>query len=294
LQLAGGAIKQVIRPTGLLDPQVEVRPLANQIDDLMEEVRRCAEKKERVLVTTLTKKTSEDLSEYLQNLGIRVKYLHSDIDAIERVEILRGLRKADFDCLIGINLLREGLDLPEVSLVAILDADKEGFLRSETALIQTAGRAARHINGRVLMYADHITDSMKRMIDTTSLRREKQLLYNHEHHITPRGIEKSIQDSLAIQKDAEDIEQQVVRESGVEYDVHKVIEELEQEMVEAAGRLEFERAALLRDQLHELRASQKGGADVERPAKERLIYSQPRRGRNRYGMKPERKGGKAT
>lgn len=245
--------KQVIRPTGLLDPEVEVRPLKGQIDDVMEEIRRCAEEGERVLVTTLTKKTAEDLSEYLRKLDLRVKYIHSEIDAIERVEILRGLRKADFDCLVGINLLREGLDLPEVSLVAILDADKEGFLRSETSLIQTAGRAARHVRGRVIMYADHNTDSMQRMMDITRARREKQMAYNAAHHITPRGIQKAIQDSLAIIKQAEETESMVVREAGVDYNVQEVLAQMEREMLEAADALEFERAALLRDQIHELR-----------------------------------------
>lgn len=245
--------RQVIRPTGLLDPEVEVRPLKGQIDDVIEEIRQRAERHERVLVTTLTKKTAEDLSEYLAKLELRVKYIHSEIDAIERVEILRGLRKADFDCLVGINLLREGLDLPEVSLVAILDADKEGFLRSETSLIQTAGRAARHISGRVIMYADQITDSMRRMLDVTRTRREHQIAYNKENNITPRGIQKAIQDSLAVLKQAEEAETMVVREAGVDYNVQEVLAQMEREMLEAADALEFERAALLRDQIHELR-----------------------------------------
>ena len=273
-ETAGTPVIQVIRPTGILDPPVEVRPLKNQIDDLIEEVRRRAEKKERVLVTTLTKKTAEDLSEYLKNLGLRVKYLHSEIDAIERVEILRGLRRSDFDCLIGINLLREGLDLPEVSLVAVLDADKEGFLRSGTALIQTAGRAARNINGEVILYADQVTDSMKMMMEKTRQRREKQSAYNEEHHITPRSIEKSIQESLAEQKEAEEVEMQVVREAGVEYDVQKVLGELEREMMEAAEALEFERAAILRDQIYELKASQKaGGTPAAQKAGQETTYT---------------------
>ena len=273
-ELSGNSILQVIRPTGILDPPVEVRPLKNQIDDLIEEVRRRAERKERVLVTTLTKKTAEDLSEYLKNLGLRVKYLHSEIDAIERVEILRGLRRSDFDCLIGINLLREGLDLPEVSLVAVLDADKEGFLRSGTALIQTAGRAARNINGEVILYADQITDSMKIMMDTTRQRREKQSVYNREHNITPRSIEKSIQESLAEQHEAEEVEMQVVREAGVEYDVVKVLGELEREMMEAADALEFERAAILRDQIYELKASQKmAGKPAAQSAGQNTTYT---------------------
>jgi excinuclease ABC subunit B len=281
-QVSGTPIVQVIRPTGIIDPPVEVRPLKGQIDDVMEEIRARAARNERVLVTTLTKKTSEDLSEYLHSLGLRVKYLHSEIDAIQRVEILRQLRKAEFDCLIGINLLREGLDLPEVSLVAILDADKEGFLRSETSLIQTAGRAARHVDGRVIMYADQITDSMKRMIDVTNARRARQLAYNTEHHITPRTIHKAIQDSLAILKEAEQEEELVVREAGVDYDVQRVIADLEREMVEAAEALEYERAAMLRDQLHELRESkrrQTPGAEGEARPGVRYVISQ--RGRKR-------------
>ncbi len=266
-EMAGEPVTQVIRPTGILDPVVEVRPLEHQIDDLVEEVRQCAERNERVLVTTLTKRTAEDLSDYLQQLKVRVRYLHSDIDAIERVEILRQLRKADFDCLIGINLLREGLDLPEVSLVAILDADKEGFLRSETSLIQTAGRAARHIAGRVLMYADHITDSMQRMMTVTRQRRSVQEAYNQAHGITPQRILKEIQETLYREVDeTRALDDAVVRESGTDVDVHAVIHELEREMVEAAEALEFERAAILRDQLYELRQSVDGTKKTDRPA----------------------------
>jgi len=267
--IAGEPIRQVIRPTGILDPVVEVRPLADQVDDLVEEIRQCAERQERVLVTTLTKRTAEDLSEYLERLEIRVRYLHSDIDAIERVEILRQLRKAEFDCLIGINLLREGLDLPEVSLVAILDADKEGFLRSETSLIQTAGRAARHINGRVIMYADVVTDSMQRMLDVTRRRREIQEQYNREHGITPQQIKKLVQESLATPREdvEQEVDQAVLRESGEPYDVHAVIQDMEKEMVEAAEALEFERAALLRDQIRELREAAGGGSGAaKKPA----------------------------
>jgi excinuclease ABC subunit B len=252
-QVAPPAIPQLIRPTGLVDPPIIVRPLANQIDDVMEEIRAHAERKERVLVTTLTKRTAEDLAEYLRSMGIRARYLHADIQTIERVEILRSLRKADFDCLIGINLLREGLDLPEVALVAILDADKEGFLRSETSLVQTAGRAARHLNGKVILYADHITDSMRRMIDITGKRREAQLDYNRRHHITPVSVQKGIQESLAIEHKGREIEDLVARESGTEYDVHATLRDMEAEMLEAAEALEFERAALLRDQINELR-----------------------------------------
>ncbi|NCC50366.1 MAG: excinuclease ABC subunit UvrB [Spartobacteria bacterium] len=250
---AGAPIEQVIRPTGIIDPPIEVRPPEGQIDDLIEEVRRRAEAKERVLITTLTKRTAEDLAAYLNEAGLNVQYLHSEIDAIERVEILRGLRKAEFDCLIGINLLREGLDLPEVSLVAILDADKEGFLRSETSLIQTAGRAARHIEGKVIMYAASVTNSMQRMLDVTDLRRKKQIEYNQTHGITPKSISKSIQEGLVLKQQAAVIEESVVRESGVEYSVSELIAELERDMLQAAEALEFERAASLRDQLFELK-----------------------------------------
>ncbi len=256
LEHSGKTVEQVIRPTGIVDPPVEVRPLKGQIDDVMEEIRSRAERGERTLVTTLTKRTSEDLTDYLKKVGLRVEYLHSEVDAIERVEILRGLRKAEFDCLIGINLLREGLDLPEVSLVAILDADKEGFLRSETALIQTAGRAARHTDGKVIMYADRMTGSMRRMIDITDRRRKKQTAYNTEHGLTPQAIQSRIQDSLGhLKKDAEELEESIVRETGEDYDINQTIREIEQEMIEASGKLEFERAALLRDQLYELKAS---------------------------------------
>ena len=252
-EYAGESVRQVIRPTGILDPEVEVRPLGNQIDDLIEEVRQCAEKNERVLVTTLTKRTAEDLSDYLLQLKMKVRYLHSDIDAIERVEILRQLRRADFDCLIGINLLREGLDLPEVALVAILDADKEGFLRSETSLIQTAGRAARHTAGRVILYADRLTDSIQRMMAVTGERRTVQRAYNETHGIVPQSIRKSIQDGLAIvQQETAALDQAVLKETGEDYDVHTVMQDIEREMLEAAEHLEFERAAILRDQLREL------------------------------------------
>jgi len=249
----GTPIEQIIRPTGIIDPPVDVRPLTGQIDDVMEEIRACAERGERTLVTTLTKVTSEDLTDYLKKVGLRVQYLHSDIGALERVDILRELRKGDFDCLIGINLLREGLDLPEVSLVAILDADKEGFLRSETSLIQTAGRAARHLDGRVILYADRVTDSMRRMMELTDHRRVKQLAHNKEHGITPHSIQKEIAESL--KQEAEEAEELVVRETGEPYNVNQVIHEMEQEMLEAAEKLEFERAALLRDELYELKSS---------------------------------------
>ena len=270
-QVGGTPVQQLIRPTGLLDPPVEVRPLGTQVDDLTEEIRARAERNERTLVTTLTKKTAEDLSTYLLNIGLRVKYLHSDIDTMERVQILRGLRAAEFDCLIGINLLREGLDLPEVTLVAVLDADKEGFLRSETALIQTAGRAARNVDGLVILYADKITDSMRGMMGKCQARREKQAAYNKEHGITPRTIQKNILESIKQQKkEAQDIEESVITGTGADYNTVELLAELEKEMIEAAEALEFERAALLRDQIHELKAAQKsagekGGAGEQKP-----------------------------
>lgn len=253
-------VPQIIRPTGLLDPDVTVHPLKGQIDDLIEEVRTRAERHERVLVTTLTKKTAEDLSDYLSEAGLRVTYLHSDIDAIERVEVLRGLRKGEVDCLVGINLLREGLDLPEVSLVAILDADKEGFLRSETALIQTAGRAARHVTGRVIMYADRVTDSMRRALAVMEDRRRLQGAYNQQHAITPRSIQKSIQENLVLRQEGATIERRVLNAEDEEFDIHEAIQDIEREMLEAADALEFERAALLRDQLFELKNALKPAA----------------------------------
>jgi len=253
LEVAPEPVRQIIRPTGLLDPPVEVRPLARQIDDLMEEIRAHAERKDRTLVTTLTKRTAEDLAQYLRNVGLRVEYLHSEIDAIERVDVLRRLRLGDFDCLVGINLLREGLDLPEVALVAILDADKEGFLRSDTSLIQVAGRTARHENGKVILYADTITDSMKRMMDVTAERREKQMEYNRLYGITPRSIRKEIRDGLVSLDASRRITRSVVKETGVDYDVFAAIDQIEKEMLDAAEALEFERAAVLRDELMELK-----------------------------------------
>jgi len=277
--LGGKPIRQVIRPTGILDPIVEVRPLGGQVDDLIEEVRQCAERKERVLVTTLTKKTAEDLSAYLQNIGIRSKYLHSDITALDRVAILRSLRKAEFDCLIGINLLREGLDLPEVSLVAVLDADKEGFLRSETSLIQTAGRAARHLEGRVILYADRVTNSMKRMIDLTQERRRIQEAYNLANGITPTQIKTAIRESLSQDKKSREVEEYIVREAGEDYDVVRVIAEMEREMAEAADALEYERAALLRDQIFELKKAENPFKGSEPQRKRKPIKYRPGKGR---------------
>ncbi len=259
--------EQIIRPTGLVDPPVTVKPLKGQIDDLIEECRKRAEKHERILVTTLTKRTSEDLTDYLKEVGLRVKYLHSEIDAIERVEVLRGLRAHDFDVLVGINLLREGLDLPEVSLVAILDADKEGFLRSATSLIQTAGRAARHINAEVILYADVMTDSIKKFIATTEYRRTKQLAYNQEHHITPKTVKRELQLSLAELTQAREVEASVVREGKGGYRTVEILRELEAEMIEAAENLQFEKAAILRDQIAELTKNGEPRVDGRREVK---------------------------
>jgi len=252
LSKSGDVVEQIIRPTGLVDPEVLIRPTKNQIDDLIGEVRKRAEKKERVLVTTLTKRLAEDLTTFLSDVALRVKYLHSDIGAIERVEILRDLRLRKFDCLVGINLLREGLDLPEVSLVAILDADKEGFLRSRTSLIQVAGRAARHINGQVFMYADTVTGSMKRAMDEMNRRRVIQLEYNKKNNITPRSIEKAIKEGIEGVRQAEELVQQVASENPEEHEIRTLIAELEEEMSLAARNLKFERAAYLRDQIKEL------------------------------------------
>ncbi len=252
-QVSPPPVLQVIRPTGLLDPPIEVRPLDGQVDDLIEDVRATAERGDRSLVTTLTKRTAEDLAAYLREVGLRVEHLHADIDAIERVRILARLRDGAFDCLVGINLLREGLDLPEVALVAILDADKEGFLRSETSLIQVAGRTARHVQGRVVLYADRVTESMRRLIEVTAERRERQTAYNREHGITPAGIRKAIRYGMILREGAEDMERTVVREDGVAYDVYRAIEDVEREMLAAAEALEFERAATLRDELRELK-----------------------------------------
>ena len=245
--------EQIVRPTGLLDPTITIKPLKGQIDDLIEECRQRVEQKERVLVTTLTKRTAEELTDYLREIGINVRYLHSEIDALERVEILRALRMGEFDVLVGINLLREGLDLPEVSLVAILDADKEGYLRSATSLIQTAGRAARHLNGQVILYADEITKSIKEFLAVSNYRREKQLKHNEEHNITPRSVSRAVEDSLGNRQEATDKATMLLRDAGGEYDVTETIRELEQEMLTAAENLEFEKAAHLRDQVKMLK-----------------------------------------
>ena len=247
-------VEQIIRPTGLLDPKITVKPLKHQIDDTIELCRQRVEKGERVLITTLTKRTAEDLADYLRDVGLKVRYLHSDIDTIERVEILRGLRAADFDILVGINLLREGLDLPEVSLVCILDADKEGFLRSQTSLIQTAGRAARHVNGEVALFADQVTQSMQALMSISEYRRAKQMAYNEKHGITPQTVRRAVQESLHTILRGHEIESSVIREVGGDFDLTELLRELEEEMQQASANLEFERAALLRDQIMEVKS----------------------------------------
>jgi excinuclease ABC subunit B len=260
LQHADQVVEQIIRPTGLVDPEVEVRPVEGQVDDLIKEIRKRTELGQRVLVTTLTKRMAEKLADYLMELGIKVHYLHSEVETLERIGILRDLRLGVFDVIVGINLLREGLDLPEVSLVAILDADKEGFLRSGTALIQTIGRAARHVEGKVIMYADKMTDSMKRAIDETNRRRAKQMTFNQEHNIQPVSIFKAVRDLT------DQLSAHAVAESRAEYnmskgttglaksEIQRVISELEKQMKDAAKNLEFEKAAVLRDQVFELRS----------------------------------------
>ena len=246
-------VEQIIRPTGLVDPEVEVRPVQNQIDDLLNEIQIRTEKDQRVLVTTLTKKMAEDLTDYLKSVGVRVRYLHSEVKTIERMEILRDLRQGEFDVLVGINLLREGLDLPEVSLVAILDADKEGFLRSETSLIQTIGRAARNAEGKVIMYGDTITGSMRRALDETERRRELQMRYNKEHGITPKTVQKNIRAVIEATMEVEQTEDFVaVKPELSAKEREKRIRILEKEMKAAAKALEFEKAAALRDEIRQL------------------------------------------
>jgi excinuclease ABC subunit B len=256
-QSGGVIVEQIIRPTGLVDPAIEIRPVKGQIDDLLGEIRQIVARRERVLVTTLTKRMAEDLSQYYQELGVRVRYLHSDIETLERVQILRDLRLGTFDVLVGINLLREGLDLPEVSLVAILDADKEGFLRSAGALIQTMGRAARNVHGKALLYADRMTDSMKKAIDETERRRKVQEAYNVEHDITPASIIKHIDDVLSsvYERDYVTIPKAPDERDRfrTQAELDAFIAGLEREMRDAAANLEFERAASLRDRLRKLR-----------------------------------------
>jgi len=257
-------VEQVVRPTGLVDPELEVRPVATQVDDLLSEINIRVGVKERVLVTTLTKRMAEDLTDYLNEHGVRVRYLHSDIETVERVEIIRDLRLGEFDVLVGINLLREGLDMPEVSLVAILDADKEGFLRSEGSLIQTIGRAARNVKGKAILYADRITGSMQRAMDETERRRIKQVAYNLEHNITPRTINKAIRDVMEGARSGAPLpakEYARVAETQIEYasmspaQMGKRIKQLEQEMYQHARDLEFEQAAEVRDEIRKLQSS---------------------------------------
>jgi len=264
---ASTIVEQVVRPTGLVDPVLEVRPAVSQVDDLLSEIHLRANKSERVLVTTLTKRMAEDLTDYLNDHDVRVRYMHSDIDTVERVEIIRDLRLGEFDVLVGINLLREGLDIPEVSLVAILDADKEGFLRSDRALIQTIGRAARNVEGKCILYADRVTDSMQRAMDETERRRNKQLEYNEQHNITPRSITKAVADIMegvystarisakAYAKVAEEVEEYGHLSQA---EVAKKVAQLEHQMYSHAQNLEFEEAARLRDEIHRLQSGQLG------------------------------------
>jgi excinuclease ABC subunit B len=264
LQKSGGVVvEQVIRPTGLMDPQVEVRPVQGQVDDLLAEIRLRTEKEQRVLVTTLTKRMAEDLTEYYHDLGVRVRYLHSDVETLERVRILRDLRKGEFDVLVGINLLREGLDLPEVSLVAILDADKEGFLRSGGSLIQTMGRAARNVEGIAILYADKVTDSMKVALDETSRRRSLQGSYNQEHDITPESIRKNIGELLSSVYEHDyatipEVEEEPAERYRSLEEIAAEVKALEKQMREAAKALEFEKAAEIRDRVKALRAREFG------------------------------------
>ncbi|MCF8153786.1 MAG: excinuclease ABC subunit UvrB [Rhodoferax sp.] len=267
---AGRVVEQVVRPTGLVDPQVEVRPATHQVDDVLQEIRIRVDKNERVLITTLTKRMAEQLTDYLTDNGVKVRYLHSDVDTVERVEILRDLRLGAFDVLVGINLLREGLDIPEVSLVAILDADKEGFLRAERSLIQTIGRAARNLNGRAILYADRMTDSMKKAMGETERRRNKQLAFNVTHNITPRSVVKRIKDlidgvySEKSGKEAQKLELQKAQvEDMSEKDIAREIKRLEKEMIDHAKNLEFEKAARVRDQLSQLKARAFGAAGTD-------------------------------
>src|SRR5579883_1489186 len=287
LQWAGSRVaEQIVRPTGLVDPKITLKPLQGQIDDLINECRKRADLKERVLVTTLTKRTAEELTDYLRDIGIQVQYLHSEIDAIERVEVLRALRKGEFDVLVGINLLREGLDLPEVSLVAILDADKEGFLRSETSLIQTAGRAARHLNGEVILYAVVKTQSIQKFLAVSEYRRNKQMAYNREHNITPRSVSRAVEESLSSHYQTNKQAQSFLAESGVDLDISETIKELEEEMLAAANNLEFEKAALLRDQVRELRRTMDGKPPSKSQEREQRV-SYKKGGKRRGTAKKE-------
>jgi excinuclease ABC subunit B len=264
LEKSGQVVELVVRPTGLVDPEVEVRPASTQVDDLFSEINLRVKRSERVLVTTLTKRMAEDLTEYLAEHGVRVRYLHSDVDTVERVEILRDLRLGEFDVLVGINLLREGLDLPEVSLVAILDADKEGFLRSERSLIQTVGRAARNLSGKAILYADTMTGSIKRAMDEMNRRRDVQLAFNARHGITPRGVHKAVTDIMEVARtegNARPVPLARAAESGAKYEAAtpemllKKVKQLEERMYRHARDLEFEEAARLRDEIDRLRSA---------------------------------------
>ena len=278
-KVRGQVVEQVVRPTGLLDPPVRVRPLQGQVDETIALCRERIARQERVLITTLTRRTAEDLSEYLKEAGLKSRYLHAEVDAIERVEILRELRSGEIDVLVGINLLREGLDLPEVSLVCILDADKEGYLRSETSLIQTAGRAARHLNGEVVLFGDRITKSMKALLDVTEKRRAKQEAYNREHNLVPRSVNRGVQESLqTIVRTARGIHEKVAG-GGESADAREVLKQLEEEMWEASEKLEYERAALLRDQIADWKkAHQLGGVpEAKGTTVQRAQYTKPKR-----------------
>ena len=278
-KVRGQVVEQVVRPTGLLDPPVRVRPLQGQVDETIALCRERIARQERVLITTLTRRTAEDLSEYLKEAGLKSRYLHAEVDAIERVEILRELRSGEIDVLVGINLLREGLDLPEVSLVCILDADKDGYLRSETSLIQTAGRAARHLNGEVVLFGDRITKSMKALLDVTEKRRAKQEAYNREHNLVPRSVNRGVQESLqTIVRTARGIHEKVAG-GGESADAREVLKQLEEEMWEASEKLEYERAALLRDQIADWKkAHQLGGVPAAKGTTvQRAQYTKPKR-----------------
>lgn len=274
-------VEQIIRPTGLLDPKITVLPLAQQIDETITLCRERIARGERVLVTTLTKRTAEDLTMYLKDVGLKVQYLHSDVQTIERVEILRALRAGEYDVLVGINLLREGLDLPEVSLVCILDADKEGYLRSRTSLIQTAGRAARHADGHVVLFADTVTRSMADMIAISESRRARQLAYNEEHGITPQSVKRAVQESLHTILKAREIEESVVRDAGGDFNLVETLRELEAEMQEAAAALEYERAALLRDQIRELKSGMTNSTSARPAPRKKISYKTSARKKRR-------------
>src|SRR5438034_4080024 len=284
LEKSGGSfVEQLIRPTGLVDPIIEVKPAQGQVPHLLSEIKIRAEKGERVLVTTLTKRLAEDLSAYIQEAGIRGRYLHSEIQTLERVEILKDLRQGDFDVLVGVNLLREGLDLPEVSMVAILDADKAGFLRSETSLIQTIGRSARNVNATVYLYADTVTPAMQKAIDETSRRRDTQLKYNAEHGITPQTVQKAIRQGIESEIKARRTTAAVIRADEEQLDQGEIVKLLEEEMLQAAKNLEFERAAQLRDKLKEMKGAPtiKSGAGwaPDEPVEQTRIWQPKNKGR---------------